>query len=364
MKKRKENDLATCLRKDIEYKEDRNRLGSEIKEISNTFELHGVEIKELNHKEEELAEIDKNLPLVIKELKELRIELDELAQKRERLNKNMSERMGFISENNLKEDIKISALEEDLQEHEKSTKEQRNRVDLVKNILATNKLFNNASKKQNRFSRKVYNLKKLLSDKKYDYLSERITKLKTERDEKESKQREYIKKIVILEAEIDAKKTMRKELIDIKKEYRNEMEIANNSRLMSDIFKKIYPAILSNRTLNIIQRTNNILSQMPSQSGQFSIQITDDFEIIIQHKNEERKLFTLSGGETTGLAFALRVALSQEIANCGFLVLDEPTDGVDRERKQIMAKILASQKEVNQLLVISHDDAFDSFAGN
>ncbi|AOY76273.1 energy-coupling factor ABC transporter ATP-binding protein [Clostridium formicaceticum] len=64
--------------------------------------------------------------------------------------------------------------------------------------------------------------------------------------------------------------------------------------------------------------------------------------------------FTLSQGEKQRLALAA-IFLHEP----GFFILDEPTTGLDRERKKVLSSILKSlQKEGVGMAVISHDEAF------
>ncbi len=70
----------------------------------------------------------------------------------------------------------------------------------------------------------------------------------------------------------------------------------------------------------------------------------------------------LSGGEQTKLALAMTLAMIQEFSGLRFCIFDEPTYGVDAEsREKLGDALLESQKtaELEQLILVSHDDAFD-----
>jgi DNA repair protein SbcC/Rad50 len=76
----------------------------------------------------------------------------------------------------------------------------------------------------------------------------------------------------------------------------------------------------------------------------------------------ERRFAMLSGGEQTKLALAMTLAMIQEFSGLHFAVFDEPTYAVDSDSRQKLADaILAAQKAagLEQLIVVSHDDAFD-----
>ena len=76
----------------------------------------------------------------------------------------------------------------------------------------------------------------------------------------------------------------------------------------------------------------------------------------------ERRFAMLSGGEQTKLALAMTLAMIQEFSGLRFCIFDEPTYGVDAESKEKLGEVmLEAQKAagLEQLILVSHDDAFD-----
>jgi DNA repair protein SbcC/Rad50 len=76
----------------------------------------------------------------------------------------------------------------------------------------------------------------------------------------------------------------------------------------------------------------------------------------------ERRFAMLSGGEQTKLALAMTLAMIEEFSGLRFCVFDEPTYGVDADSRQKLAdSILEAQNSagLDQLLLVSHDDAFE-----
>jgi exonuclease SbcC len=76
----------------------------------------------------------------------------------------------------------------------------------------------------------------------------------------------------------------------------------------------------------------------------------------------DRRFAMLSGGEQTKLALAMTLAMVEELSQLRFCVFDEPTYGVDADsRRKLADAILAAQDAagLEQLLLVSHDDAFD-----
>ncbi|HKM58084.1 MAG TPA: hypothetical protein VJX28_05020, partial [Chthoniobacterales bacterium] len=76
----------------------------------------------------------------------------------------------------------------------------------------------------------------------------------------------------------------------------------------------------------------------------------------------DRRFAMLSGGEQTKLALAMTLAMIQEFSGLRFCIFDEPTYGIDAEsRDRLGDALLESQRAagLEQLLLVSHDDAFE-----
>jgi len=78
----------------------------------------------------------------------------------------------------------------------------------------------------------------------------------------------------------------------------------------------------------------------------------------------ERRFAMLSGGEQTKLALAMTLAMIQEFSRLQFCVFDEPTYAVDADSRQILAEAIlrlqaVKESKLDQLLLVSHDDAFE-----
>jgi exonuclease SbcC len=76
----------------------------------------------------------------------------------------------------------------------------------------------------------------------------------------------------------------------------------------------------------------------------------------------ERRFAMLSGGEQTKLALAMTLAMIDEFSGLRLCIFDEPTYGVDADSRHKLADaILQAQAAagLDQLLLVSHDDAFD-----
>ena len=131
----------------------------------------------------------------------------------------------------------------------------------------------------------------------------------------------------------------------------------------------IFPILLDHKLSRIIDEANDILRKMHTKYDQIAIKFNEaaknrESNLSITRGGQEGKVHTLSGGEMTGMAFALRVAIAKELSDVGILILDEPTYGLDETRRKLLADALVSQKEIGQLFVITHDKIFTGRTDN
>ncbi len=89
-----------------------------------------------------------------------------------------------------------------------------------------------------------------------------------------------------------------------------------------------------------------------------------DYEIRCRVRAEEREFKQLSGGEQMGAALAVRLALLQTLSNLRMAFLDEPTAHMDAVRRSNLAAQIQNLRSFDQLVVISHDDSFDTLFGH
>jgi len=91
---------------------------------------------------------------------------------------------------------------------------------------------------------------------------------------------------------------------------------------------------------------------------------TEDYEIQVQEGAYWRNFKTLSGGEQMSAALAVRLALLRVFADIDVAFFDEPTMNMDITRRRHLAEALGNLKTFRQLLVISHDDTFETITEN
>lgn len=154
---------------------------------------------------------------------------------------------------------------------------------------------------------------------------------------------------------------------------RNEVDLLNEKlqkykkiRTALDRLWKIKEAFDKDGIQSYIRRESSeaITEKTRRLSSEFGLDIDDvriseDFEVEVSVDGNVRSLSSLSGGEKTALAIALRMAVADYILNrISLFVLDEPTTFLDEDRrgqlKNILQNSLRDISIVPQLIVITH----------
>ena len=147
------------------------------------------------------------------------------------------------------------------------------------------------------------------------------------------------------------------------------------NRVFSD--KGLPSALLRAYTEKIENKVNTILSDILSSDYRIRVKVSKDGGVDLECARRDflgvfkpRPLETFSGGESTALGFALRLAFSEILAEehgarVNMLIIDEGFSQLDREHREALVELL--KKLVNagiydQIIAISHiDDVMDYF---
>lgn len=111
-------------------------------------------------------------------------------------------------------------------------------------------------------------------------------------------------------------------------------------------------ALIDNQTVK-----QNIKLAMHYRNDKDETLITSTLESVGLKGFENKKIYTLSGGEQQ------RVALARTMVKPGEIVLaDEPTGNVDDENKEIIINILKILKDMGKtIIVVTHDTSLDGY---
>lgn len=148
-----------------------------------------------------------------------------------------------------------------------------------------------------------------------------------------------------------------------------QQEAAESRRLkdsveaIRDALKRAGPEIARELLRRVSARATGIHRELMGQPA-VSLEWGSDYDIGCRIRAEEREFKQLSGGEQMAAALAVRLALLQTISNIKMAFLDEPTAHMDAARRVNLAGQLQKLHSFDQLVVISHDDSFDTLFGH
>jgi exonuclease SbcC len=132
------------------------------------------------------------------------------------------------------------------------------------------------------------------------------------------------------------------------------------ARLAGKVLKNAAPAVADRICKGIAVEAQRIFNQINQDPIDLQWKAENNYSLCVTPGS--RRFAMLSGGEQTKLALAMTLAMIRKFSGLRFAVFDEPTYAVDADSRQKLADaILEAQKAagLEQLIVVSHDDAFE-----
>jgi exonuclease SbcC len=132
------------------------------------------------------------------------------------------------------------------------------------------------------------------------------------------------------------------------------------ARLAGKVLKNAAPAVADRICKGIAVDAQRIFNQINQDPIDLEWKAENNYSLRLTPG--DRRFAMLSGGEQTKLALAMTLAMIRKFSGLRFAVFDEPTYGVDADSRQKLADaILEAQMAagLEQLIVVSHDDAFE-----
>ena len=413
------------LKKDIEEKtqilvekvvfEDKRKQYFELEKSIKDLEL-SLKNEEINLKEIELD--IKNLDMDIQKLienqefqnsqmlrekkKELEVELRNLNldEKRENL-KNLLENLEIEKEKILKNQNSIESNLKEIDEYSKKIKEDtnknieskkseiktfENKLDDLKNpyneYLKNNVLaedLDNLLLKVDKNIKELYSLrtdKNLLKEKvsnleekiknikidelkeKYDIIKEELNEINKKLGSSQEKIENYKK---ILEKISSQEEKQKKLLIEFKKlenKFNKASLIRNEVGQMGRAISKYMLSGISNiASVNFNKITGR------TERIEWSNEEKDKYAVYLVGQERKIAFEQLSGGEQVSVAIAIRGTMTEYFTNSKFMILDEPTNNLDTERKKLLAEYMGEiLNNLEQSIIVTHDDTFREMA--
>ena len=94
--------------------------------------------------------------------------------------------------------------------------------------------------------------------------------------------------------------------------------------------------------------------------------INDDYDVTVYGPEGESSMSMVSGGEKIAIALALRLGITQAMANgeLNTILLDEPTIHLDSSRKHELINLLKDMTSLPQMIIVTHESQLENAADN
>ena len=363
-----------------------------------------LDIKNLDMDIQKLIENQefKNSQMLREKKKELEVELRNLNldEKRENL-KNLLENLEIEKEKILKNQNSIESNLKKIDEFSKKIKEDTNKnIESIKSEIKTfeNKLddlknpyneylknnvlaedLENLLLKVDKNIKELYSLrtdKNLLKEKvsileekiknikiaelkeKYDIIKEELNEINKKLGSSQEKIENYKK---ILEKISSQEEKQKKLLIEFKKlenKFNKASLIRNEVGQMGRAISKYMLSGISNiASVNFNKITGR------TERIEWSNEEKDKYAVYLVGQERKIAFEQLSGGEQVSVAIAIRGTMTEYFTNSKFMILDEPTNNLDTERKKLLAEYMGEiLNNLEQSIIVTHDDTFREMA--
>ena len=212
---------------------------------------------------------------------------------------------------------------------------------------------------------KILNYKKQLDDigfneQQYD----EVKKSKSDIESNYHQQREKLIEQKQKQTQIDDKISQQKQTIKDENERQKLQKEADNKLsilvLLEEVMIEFKMDLISRIKPQLSSRTSELFRQMTN--GKYSsIELDDDYTIMINDSGQNHPIERFSGGETDLANLCLRIAISQELSQrtggskTQFIALDEIFGSQDEARKiSILQALQGIAKQFRQILLITH----------
>ena len=312
----------------------------------------------LENLETEKEKILKNKNLIESNLKEI----DDYSKKiKEDTNKNIESKKSEIKtfENkldNLKnpynEYLKNNVLAEDLENL--LLKVNKN----IKELYSLRADKNLLKEKVSNLEEKIKNIQIAELKEKYDTIKEELNEINKKLGSSQEKIENYKK---ILEKISSQEERQKKLLIEFKKlenKFNKASLIRNEVGQMGRAISKYMLSGISNiASLNFNKITGR------TERIEWSNEEKDKYVVYLVGQERKIAFEQLSGGEQVSVAIAIRGTMTEYFTNSKFMILDEPTNNLDTERKKLLAEYMGEiLNNLEQSIIVTHDDTFREMA--
>ena len=330
-----------------------------------------VELRNLNL--DEKRENLKNL------LENLEIEKEKILKNQNSIESNLKEISEFL--NKIKEDtnknienikLEIKTFENKLDDLKNPYNEYlKNNVlaeDLENLLLKVNKnikeLYSLRADK-NLLKQKVFNLEEKIKNiqiaelkEKYDTIKEELNEINKKLGSSQEKIENYKKILEKISSQEEKEKKLLIEFKKLENKFNKASLIRNEVGQMGRAISKYMLSGISNiASVNFNKITGR------TERIEWSNEEKDKYAVYLVGQERKIAFEQLSGGEQVSVAIAIRGTMTEYFTNSKFMILDEPTNNLDTERKKLLAEYMGEiLNNLEQSIIVTHDDTFREMA--
>ena len=211
----------------------------------------------------------------------------------------------------------------------------------------------------------IQNSEKSLSEISIDDCKEKNTLLKNRENELSKSLGSVEEKIVNLNKSLEKISEQEIKLKDAQKKLKkleNKLKKANLIRNeIGQMGRYISKYMLTNISNYASVNFNKITGR--SERIEWSNDEKDKYAVYLVGQDRKIPFEQLSGGEQVSVAIAIRGTMTQYFTNSKFMILDEPTNNLDTERKKLLAEYVGEiLNNLDQSIIVTHDDTFREMA--
>jgi exonuclease SbcC len=338
----------------IKWGKSRELIQNEIKILDNQIENSEEAGKKFERVFVEIEVLEKNKV----ELGKIKIDISTIYDRIYSLNWELS---GIIETDNHLNKIEIELKE--VSEKAKVAREAQLKIaskhDLEKFVITEEANLKKLKKEYINFQKKLQEILKEYNVKNHTELREEVEKYK----DREARTSEGINRLSISLKREKVKVEEIKNSIIEKREAKEKTIIFESELKVLDVVRKglrdiLQPAVRKNSVIMVSEEFQQFYQALSNDNIDYAA-IDEDGNIEVIRNGESSPINTLSGGETTCAALALRLSICSSLTKNQLLLLDEPTIHLDEVYRAKLRDFLRTHN-FDQLIVVTHDNTFDS----
>ncbi|ASG28285.1 AAA family ATPase [Fusobacterium polymorphum] len=205
---------------------------------------------------------------------------------------------------------------------------------------------------------KIKNIKIDELKEKYDIIKEELNEINKKLGSSQEKIENYKKILEKISSQEEKEKKLLIEFKKLENKFNKASLIRNEVGQMGRAISKYMLSGISNiASVNFNKITGR------TERIEWSNEEKDKYAVYLVGQERKIAFEQLSGGEQVSVAIAIRGTMTEYFTNSKFMILDEPTNNLDTERKKLLAEYMGEiLNNLDQSIIVTHDDTFREMA--